>query len=102
LDDVIKDMLPKHGLMLHPSHPRFTQEYPILADIQQRQNERMDIQAEQEKKNPFAIFLLIKAFSKRGSLTKKDIWQTQRNSDGEYEPPIFTPSFQYEQINRLP
>jgi hypothetical protein len=46
LDDVIKDMLPKYGLMLHPSHPCFAQEYPILADIQQRQNEQMDIQAE--------------------------------------------------------
>jgi hypothetical protein len=38
LDDVIEDMLPKYGLMLYPSHPCFTQEYPILADIQQRQN----------------------------------------------------------------
>jgi hypothetical protein len=62
----------------------------------------MDIQAEQEKKNLFAIFPLIKAFSERGNSSTKDIWQTQRNSDGEYEPPTFTPSFQYEQINRLP
>jgi hypothetical protein len=62
----------------------------------------MDIQVEQEKKNLFAIFPLIKAFSERGSLSTKDIWQTWRNSDSEYEPPIFTPSFQYEQINRLP
>jgi hypothetical protein len=34
LDDVIEDMIPKYGLMLHPSHPHFTQEYPILANIQ--------------------------------------------------------------------
>jgi hypothetical protein len=34
LEYVIKDMLPKYGLMLHPSHPRFAQEYPILANIQ--------------------------------------------------------------------
>jgi hypothetical protein len=62
----------------------------------------VDIQAEQEKKNPFAIYPLVKAFSERKNSSTKDIWQTRRNSDGEYEPPTFTPSFQYEQINRLP
>jgi hypothetical protein len=34
LDDVIEDLLPKYRLVLHPSHPHFAQEYPILADIQ--------------------------------------------------------------------
>jgi hypothetical protein len=93
LDDVIEDLLPKYGLMLHPTHPHFAQEYPILADIQRRQNERVDIQAEQEKKNPFAIYPLTKAFSERGNSLTKDIWQTQRNSDREYHPPTFYPTF---------
>jgi hypothetical protein len=102
LDNVIKDLLPKYGLVLHLSHPRFAQEYLILADIQRRQNERVDIQAEHKKKNPFTIYLLTKAFSERGSLSMKDIWQTWRNSDGKYHPPTFHPTFQYEQINQLP
>jgi hypothetical protein len=75
---------------------------PILADIQRRQNERVDIQAEQEKKNLFAIYPLTKAFSERGNSLTKDIWQTWRNSDGEYHPPTFHPTFKYEQINCLP
>jgi hypothetical protein len=95
-------MLPKYGFVLHPTHPRFAQEYPILADILRKQNERVDIRAKQEKKNPFAIFPLTKAFSERNNSTKKDTWQTRRNSDGEYHHPTFTPTFQYEQINRLP
>jgi hypothetical protein len=102
LDNVIEDMLPKYGLVLHPTHPRFAQEYPILADILRRQNDRVDIQAEQEKKNPFTIYPLTKAFSERNNLKKKDTWQTQRNSDSEYHHPTFTPTFQYEQINQLP
>jgi hypothetical protein len=50
LDNVIEDLLPKYGLVLHLSHPHFVQEYLILADIQRRQNERVDIQAEHKKK----------------------------------------------------
>jgi hypothetical protein len=46
LYNIIEDLLPKYGLVLHPSHPCFAQEYPILADIQKRQNERVDLQAE--------------------------------------------------------
>jgi hypothetical protein len=86
LDNVIEDLLPKYRLVLHPTHPCFAQEYPILADIQRRQNEQVDIQAEQEKKILFAIYLLTKAFSERGISLMKDIWQTRRNSDGKYHP----------------
>jgi hypothetical protein len=102
LNDVIEDLLPKYGLVLHPTHPCFVQEYPILANIQRRQNKQVDIQAEQEKKNLFAIYLLTKAFSERGILLMKDIWQTWRNSDGKYHPPTFHPTFKYKQINHLP
>jgi aspartyl/asparaginyl-tRNA synthetase len=83
LDDIIKNLLPKYRLILHPSHPNFTREYMVIAQIQKKYNEQIGL--ETELTNLFHMFLLTKAFLERATpITMKNTWWTRRNTDGEY------------------
>jgi hypothetical protein len=102
LDQVIEDLLPKIQILLHPSHPDYTKEYPTTARIAEEAQEDSPRRPRQQRQGPWAVQ---KAASDIGVEVKNTSPIQRRHSDTipiMIKTPAWEPTYRYNTPFQIP